>query len=257
MKSSAADFSKNGLLARSATSNPPERGGIFNGGIAHAPLIHDSARSLKFNPSVERQRNLRESRKRVSALRGPLFFRESVPVDASATIRSVWLFFLDLKGAFSNLLTLLVSEKNDPTGAGGPNFLKAAEEFRPGRAAMSERLNTPEGPFLPLPTCQSDCATLRKADFTDTKVFPERAALLSDRLTCVMCNVQTRSWTIAQFNARRDCVCVSCYSDYVRITRPHFKQISPVVATTGDGAGDRGLHAPVSRRRYVLNPHVL
>lgn len=103
--------------------------------------------------------------------------------------------------------------------------------------------------FLSLLTGSSDCATLRKAEFKQTVIRPEPRYLLSDRLTCSFCNVQTRSWKVAQFNRFRECVCVSCWSEYLRL-----KGIFPAVAKTGNAGVETSRTHASKPRRYTLKP---
>lgn len=207
-KPSEAGFLKNASCPQDHAS-PPRTRGDLQGGIAHAPLFDGSARSLTLDKGsnvADRQRNLRDSRKRVASLRGPLFCPDVISCDESACFRSAWLFFVELREAFLALLT-----------------------------------------------GSSDCATLRKAEQPETMIRPERVSFLSDRMTCVMCSVETRAWKIAQFNRYRDCVCIVCWPDWLRLNK---RKISPGVATTGDAGVESSRTHASNPRRYVLRPFI-
>jgi len=213
--------------------------------------------------SAERQRSLRESRKRVASMRGPLLCPEVVSPEVPACLGSVWLFFVDLVDSFGGLVDgWLLSKSGEALLPEKPVSLAEGPQIPPperegiykGASRMPLCSSAfPVGHFQNIGGSPSDCATLRKAEQRPGVIYPEpRPPLLSDRLQCAMCGTKTRSWKVAQNNEHRECICTSCWPEYQRVR--HGRKISPAVATSGDAA--QSLHG-TSKRRYFLKPVIL
>ena len=143
---------------------------------------------------AERHKNLAHSRKRIADLQDSLFFPAPHNIGRGNTGFAGTSAAIAARGHETTATPHAESVTGSTASVGSGAISAHSATWQ----IIAFFLDVREA-FFSLLTDSSDCATLRKAEFQQTVISPEPRILLSDRLTCTLCGVKTRSWKIAQF----------------------------------------------------------